>query len=56
LFTGSDTIDHVLYPNKDYQVEWLCMYLEEVASLKGVVYCSAYISMYVLWGVIFEEF
>ena len=35
LFLGSDTIDYSRYPNKEYQLEWLRMYLKEVAKIKG---------------------
>ena len=34
-FVGNDTIDYSLYPNKEYQLEWLRMYLKEVAKIKG---------------------
>lgn len=35
LFVGSDTIDYSYYPNKDCQLQWLQMYLEEMVILKG---------------------
>lgn len=35
LFVGSDTIDYSHYPNKEYQLEWLRMYLKEIAKIKG---------------------
>lgn len=34
-FAGSDAINYALYPRKDYQLEWLRMYLDMVAILKG---------------------
>lgn len=35
VYIGNDTIDYSLYPNKEYQLEWLRMYLKEVAKIKG---------------------
>ena len=36
FITGVDNLDYSLYPNKEFQLKYLHMYLEEAAILKGL--------------------
>ena len=36
FITGVDNVDYSLYPNKEFQLKYLRMYLEEAAILKGL--------------------
>ena len=36
FLTGIDHVDYTLYPKKEFQLKYLCMYLEETAILKGL--------------------
>ena len=35
FIAGVDSVDYSLYPNKEFQLKYLHMYLEETAILKG---------------------
>ena len=35
IYEGQDEIDYSLYPDRDYQLRWLRVYLEEKAASEG---------------------
>ena len=33
---GVDEVDYNLYPNREHQLKWIAVYLEEAARLRGM--------------------
>ena len=43
LFKGVDEVDYNLYPQREHQLKWIAIYLDEAAKLRGTVmhaWCS----------------
>ena len=38
---GVDEVDYSLYPKREHQLKFIAVYLEEVAKLRGTVWCDA---------------
>ena len=36
-----DEVDYSLYPKREHQLKFIAVYLEEVAKLRGTVWCDA---------------
>ena len=49
FLVGIDNIDYSLYPNKEFQLKYIQMYLEEVAILKGITIDSDVIIVCVVY-------